>query len=66
MLTFLISIAAADGPNTVGGVRKSAARVITMIGGIFIQNTGPALKHLTHCGLVTPYGDIDLGLHWLR
>ena len=21
---------------------------------------------LTHCGLVTPYGDIDLGRHWLR
>ena len=21
---------------------------------------------LTHCGLVTPYGDIDLGQHWLR
>ena len=20
----------------------------------------------THCGLVTPYGDIDLGQHWLR
>ena len=21
---------------------------------------------LTHCGLVMPYGDIDLGQHWLR
>ena len=21
---------------------------------------------LTHCGLVTTYGDIDLGQHWLR
>ena len=21
---------------------------------------------LTHCGLETPYGDIDLGQHWLR
>ena len=21
---------------------------------------------LTHCGLVTPYGDWDLGQHWLR
>ena len=20
----------------------------------------------THCGLVTPYGDTDLGQHWLR
>ena len=21
---------------------------------------------LTHCGLVTPYGDIDLGQYWLK
>ena len=21
---------------------------------------------LTHCGLAMPYGDIDLGQHWLR
>ena len=21
--------------------------------------------HLTHCGLVIPYGDVDLGQHWL-
>ena len=21
---------------------------------------------LTHCGLVTPYGDMELGQHWLR
>ena len=21
---------------------------------------------LTHCGLMTPYGEIDLGKHWLR
>ena len=27
-----------------------------------------SLRHneLTHCGLVTPYGDINLGQHWLR
>ena len=24
------------------------------------------IKDLTHCGLVTPYGDKDLGQHWLR
>ena len=24
------------------------------------------LSELTHCGLVTPYGDRDLGQHWLR
>ena len=24
------------------------------------------LEPLTHCGLVTPYGAIDLGQHWLR
>ena len=23
-------------------------------------------NELTHCGLVTPYGDRDLGQHWLR
>ena len=22
--------------------------------------------HLSHCDLVTPYGDIDRGKHWLR
>ena len=27
---------------------------------------GPNETSLTHCGLVTPYGDIDLGQHWLR
>ena len=26
----------------------------------------PGLNELTHCGLVTPYGNIDLGQHWLR
>ena len=30
-----------------------------MLGEWYIQN-------LTHCGLMTPYGDIDLGQHWLR
>ena len=25
-----------------------------------------ALVILTHCDLVTPYGDKDLGQHWLR
>ena len=28
---------------------------------------GPANDNmLTHWGLVTPYGDVDLGQHWLR
>ena len=26
----------------------------------------PAGTNLTHWGLVTPYGDRDLGQHWLR
>ena len=26
----------------------------------------PCDASLTHCGLITPYGDIDLGQHWLR
>ena len=25
-----------------------------------------APKELTHCGLVTRYGDVSLGQHWLR
>ena len=29
-------------------------------------NKGCILWILTHCGLVTPFGDIDLGQHWLR
>ena len=24
------------------------------------------MSYLTHCGLMTPYGDRDVGLHWLR
>ena len=27
--------------------------------------TEPELATLTHCGLVTTYGDKDLGQHWL-
>ena len=27
---------------------------------------GQVASDLTHCGLVTPYGDIDLGQHWSR
>ena len=23
------------------------------------------IAHLTHCGLAMPYGDTDLGQHWL-
>ena len=26
----------------------------------------PMTYELTHCGLVTPYGERDLGQHWLR
>ena len=26
----------------------------------------PGANELTHCGLMMPYGDIDLGQHWLR
>ena len=36
-----------------------------------LQGTHPLLSkllslNLTHCGLVTPYGDIDTGQHWFR
>ena len=26
----------------------------------------PGANELTHCGLVMPYGDIELGQYWLR
>ena len=31
-----------------------------------LAKTNPFVKEFTHCGLVTPYGDKDLGQHWLR
>ena len=38
--------------------------------GIAFQNVifeiSTASNGLTHCSLVTPYGDMDLGRHWLR
>ena len=33
---------------------------------IIIVQWNPTVTLLSHCGLVTPYGDIDLGQHWLR
>ena len=30
------------------------------------QNYGAFQGKLIHCGLVMPYGDIDMGQHWLR
>ena len=32
---------------------------------LFCGYLGKQMKNLTGCGLVTPYGDIDLGQHWL-
>ena len=32
----------------------------------FIRGIFQLLSKLTHCGLVTPYGDRDLGQHWYR
>ena len=32
----------------------------------WFANVSASLNELTHCGLVTPYGDIDLGQHWVR
>ena len=29
-------------------------------------SAGTVMTQLTYCGLVTPYGGIDLGQHWLR
>ena len=31
-----------------------------------ISGIDSVISNLTHCGLVTPYGDINLGQHWLR
>ena len=31
-----------------------------------VPDKSSKICNLTHCGLVTPYGDIDLGQHWLR
>ena len=40
---------------------------ITRTGIIFFMvNIGPWFNSLTHCGLVTPYGGLDLGQHWFR
>ena len=30
------------------------------------QKSSKCAHHVTHCGLVIPYGDQDLGQHWLR
>ena len=30
------------------------------------SSQGEVIVTLTHCGLVTPYGERDLGQHWLR
>ena len=31
-----------------------------------LYNKSPIDPYLTHCSLVMPYGDIDLGKHWHR
>ena len=52
----LSSNTTADDGLAMQGARASAAAMIYC-------NHKPSL---THCGLMTPYGDIDLGQHWLR
>ena len=37
-----------------------------MVAGLPIPIECDTDSALTHCGLVTPYGDTDLGQHWLR
>ena len=41
---------------------------VTLVGtGLFPHEySGSASENLTHYGLVTPYGDTELGQHWLR
>ena len=45
------------------GVRASATMMFTMLNRI---NSVLARQGLIHCDLMTPYGDIELGQHWLR
>ena len=41
--------------NSMGNENYIYMKILSMVNGA-----------LTHCSLVTPYGDIDLGKHWLR
>ena len=41
---------------------KYASYILCQVGNIDCFRACP----LTHCGLVMPYGDIDLGQNWLR
>ena len=37
-----------------------------MVTDLLIYHASRQAGQLTHCGLVAPYGDMDLGQHWLR
>ena len=53
--------------NTLKKIRKKWNKWQTHgSGGDYNLHINPRLDELTHCGLMTPYGDIDLGQHWLR
>ena len=48
-------------------IRCISMIVITKTKGLFLVILRPIhYSLLTHCGPVTPYGDRDLGQHWLR
>ena len=38
----------------------------TIFQGPMHQNESSIILHLTHCGLVTPYGNLDQDQYWLR
>ena len=49
------------------GTRPSAGTVLTTnLHKVIGKHSTDCKVMLTHCGLVTPYGDMELGQHWLR
>ena len=49
-----------------GGFQLSLYSCCHDISQIAITDFSNKVSLLTHCGLVTPYGDKDLGQHWLK
>ena len=49
--------------NMINPIQNTHNRYLTNITMLYLFSK---VFLLTHCGLVTPYGDIDLGQHWPR
>ena len=52
-------------PVSQGIPKKSPTKTSLKITSLKYLSNLLGANELTHCGLVTPYGDIDLGQHWL-